>query len=216
MNARSRYCLEENIKRISDPHLVTLTFPVGHDNEARLRAWHLVTMKRDFREMGLWGVRVIELHRSGLIHFHLVVSGWVDVGVLRRVWESVVGERARIHVVRVDCPGYCAKYLEKTSQSLGGRVWSRFGRWGVPWVTCSNCGYRSACAVVMEEMAEDDYYVFDRLVRASPYDARWDLCRCARAKMRLGVCWRVWAALVYGHEWPEVEWDRIKVELGWA
>lgn len=86
------------------------------------------------RELGLYGLRVYELHDEHGLHIHWMVDRFVPVQIVRRIAER--HGFGRIHVKRCGkwVGDYLAKYLTKEARALclkGKRLWAAFGdaRW---------------------------------------------------------------------------------------
>lgn len=68
--------------------------------------------------------RVLESGRRGFIHLHVVVSGYVEHGVVLSKWRAVTGEKSNVHVSSMTGgPGalvsYLIKYVTKTTTGGG-------------------------------------------------------------------------------------------------
>lgn len=82
------------------------------------------------RELGLYGVRVYELHDEHGLHIHWLVDRFVPVQIVRRI--AMRHGFGRIHVKRCGkwVGDYLAKYLSKEIRATclkGKRLWAGFG-----------------------------------------------------------------------------------------
>jgi len=120
---RAKTTIRRSIMAAKLDHLLTLTY---RDNEQdRERAWSDFTrfarLVRDTLKPFSWPyVAVLEFQKRGAIHFHVAVSGFQKVELLRSIWHHVIGggERGNIDVQffrgrRSQLARYLAKYLSK-------------------------------------------------------------------------------------------------------
>ena len=119
-----------NIRRdlltMTADRMVTLTYVSNMTDRLQalqhLRAWIRV-MRREFP--GWQSLSVMEFQKRGAIHFHVALTGFYDISVLRREWQSIIGEKSIVNLAfspdgKGNCyaklAAYMAKYLAKDSQ----------------------------------------------------------------------------------------------------
>ena len=96
------------------------------------------------RELGVFGVRVYELHDEHGLHIHWLVDRFLPVQIVRRVAER--HGFGRIHVRRCGkwVGDYLAKYLSKEIRAAclkGKRLWAGFGK--ATWCRVKDINVRS-------------------------------------------------------------------------
>ena len=120
---RAKANIRRDLLSISADRMFTLTYK--ENMQSREQA--LEDFERFVRKVKVacpeWqSLAVLEYQKRGACHFHVAVSGYYDVVVLRRLWQSVVGEGAVNVSYKPDGRGnavsklssYMSKYLEKS------------------------------------------------------------------------------------------------------
>lgn len=116
-----------NIRRdlltITADRMITLTYESNQQDRAaalgHLRQFIRV-MRREFAH---WqSVSVLEYQKRGAIHFHIAVSGFYEIDIIRSAWQRIIGEKAIVNMAfQPDGRGnpcgklasYMGKYLAK-------------------------------------------------------------------------------------------------------
>lgn len=85
-------------------------------------------------------VKVLEFHKSGSPHFHVIVDRFLPVNILRALWQKAIndvlgksGWNGNVHVkanlTKKSASNYIAKYVVKTAKELKprqkARLWSK-------------------------------------------------------------------------------------------
>lgn len=128
---RATYRAAANIRRdllsIAADRMVTLTYVSNQQNRI-VALGHLAQWVRIMRRRFPWwaSVTVLEYQERGAVHFHVAVSGFYDIDVLRSEWQAVIGEKSIVNIAfRPDGKGnacsklasYLSKYLSKEMDS---------------------------------------------------------------------------------------------------
>lgn len=99
--------------------MVTLTY-VSNQQDRVQALGHLRKFIRVMRRMfAHWqSVAVLEYQKRGAVHFHIAVSGFYDVDVLRREWQQIIGEKSIVNMSfqpdgRGNACGKLASYMGK-------------------------------------------------------------------------------------------------------
>jgi len=136
MSYKSRMACEFTLEKVQRTlnggarvRMWTFTMPYMYQPRVTANAWRSLA-KELVRQLGMWGVRVFELHPGGHgLHVHLVTSGWFAVEDVRRICDAMGW--GRIHVKVMDQGiTYVAKYLHKAVRSgalKGLRLWEVIG-----------------------------------------------------------------------------------------
>lgn len=137
MSVKSHLACTWTLERMSDPHMWTFTFPQNYGVKVSACMWSKLakqlakprSSRRGCGGLGMYGVRVFELHPGGHgLHIHVVVEGRYDVREVRSISKRF--GFGRIHVQAVADPSYVAKYLNKQNRERklrGMRLWQWFG-----------------------------------------------------------------------------------------
>jgi hypothetical protein len=138
-NQKSRTAFKFNVERLfessaSGVYFWTSTFMEVLTVKQASKRWSAFS-KEVVRELGVYGLRVYELHDEHGLHVHWLVDRFMPVQVVRRIAQR--HGFGRIHVQRCGkwVGDYLAKYLSKEVRAAclkGKRLWAAFGevRWG--------------------------------------------------------------------------------------
>jgi hypothetical protein len=131
MSAKSKAALCMTVSGIRDPYLWTFTLPVYVEPRKAARMWSL--LQRDLvRNLGMWGVRVFELHPGGHgLHVHVVAGRFHRVEPVRALCERYGWGRVNVKHIPSTAAGYVAKYVSKSERSTelkGMRLWAVMGK----------------------------------------------------------------------------------------
>lgn len=139
MSLKSQLAFKFNVERMfeestSGVYFWTSTFEKVLTVKEASQRWSAFS-KEIVRELGVFGVRVYELHDEHGLHIHWLVNRFLPVEVVRRIAER--HGFGRIHVERCGkwVADYLAKYLSKQVRATclkGKRLWACFGdfHWG--------------------------------------------------------------------------------------
>lgn len=133
-NMKSKVAFKFNVERLFDTsktgvYFWTSTFREVLTVKEASKRWSAFS-KEIVRELGVFGIRVYELHDEHGLHIHWLVDRFLPVQIVRRIAER--HGFGRIHVRRVgkDIGDYLAKYLSKEIRAAclkGKRLWAAFG-----------------------------------------------------------------------------------------
>lgn len=112
-----------NIRRdlltIAADRMITLTY-VSNQQDRTQALIHLRQFTRIMRRVyPHWqSVAVLEFQKRGAIHFHVAVSGFYDISLIRAEWQQVIGEKAIVNMAfepkgRGNFCGKLASYMGK-------------------------------------------------------------------------------------------------------
>lgn len=115
--------IQRDLLSMSADRMLTLTYASNQQDRAAALE-HLRRFIRVMRRMfSHWqSVTVLEYQKRGAIHFHVAVSGFYDVSLVRAEWQKIIGEKAIINMAfQPDGSGnpcgklaaYMGKYLAK-------------------------------------------------------------------------------------------------------
>lgn len=137
MSIKSRLACEFTLQKIAadctgGARVRMWTFTMAGLFEARRTAHAWSALSRELvRQLGMWGVRVYELHPGGHgLHVHMITSGWYSVNDVRRVASNMGWGRIHVKVMSGNIE-YVAKYLHKAKRLgvlKGLRLWDVVGR----------------------------------------------------------------------------------------
>jgi hypothetical protein len=135
---KSRLAFKFNVEKLfersrSGVYLWTSTFEKVLTVKQASKRWSAFS-KEIVRELGVFGLRVYELHDEHGLHIHWLVDRFIPVEIVRRIAEK--HGFGRIHVERCGkwVGDYLAKYLSKEVRAVclkGKRLWAGFG--DAPW-----------------------------------------------------------------------------------
>lgn len=110
-------------------YMWTFTFPVRLHTWLTPGAWSALTrLLRDYYGR-IEGVRVMEMHKTHGVHFHVLVDRRLSVHVVRRLAKRC--GFGRVHVCRIkrEDAGYVTKYVGKqTERPHGMKQWTAVSR----------------------------------------------------------------------------------------
>jgi hypothetical protein len=104
---------------------------IGHDHSASMDIWREFLKTARMRHHFPGGMRVCELHKSGALHIHVLMSVRESVIWVRPLWEKMGGGRLHVCVMPSSAATYVAKYLSKEKGRFepGTRRWACWGNW---------------------------------------------------------------------------------------
>jgi glycosyltransferase involved in cell wall biosynthesis len=124
--------------------LITLTYPAEYPHDGTLVKYHWKRMKQWLTRRGFQGFWFLEFQKRGAPHYHIFLTGYVDIKAVQKMWYDVVASGDEKHLragVRVEkirmehcAAAYAAKYAGKREQKEVpadyqnvGRFWGLFG-----------------------------------------------------------------------------------------
>jgi len=123
--------------------MITLTYRVDPGPEKAKSDLHRFC--QELRRRGLSGLWFMEFQLRGVVHYHILCTGYVPKEWVSSTWGRIVGDKevervgTRVEWLRTQGAGYVAKYAVKSEQKEApgegwGRFWGVFGR-AVEWIT---------------------------------------------------------------------------------